>query len=206
MSHNPPPSPAAPASLRHGDRHSAIRLADTYRLPSPGRSFYLIRDWQTQCFQLSKKEELTAISGLVGPEQLTYTQYIDTLYPEDQAGFTTMEHRWQNLIAQQPSAQLPHYQINFDYRIKTRNRQTVRLLHQIVHLGIDESGIIRYSVERCTDISVWKRYGSMVLTLLGPAFVTPYHFRPDRSIKARGGTTTHQNRKKSSAAAGRGKE
>ena len=174
-----PSNLSAYASLLHGDNYSTVQLADAYRLSSPGPSFYLVRNWQTQCFRLSKKEELTAISGLIAPDRLMYAQYADTIYSEDQEGFFAMERRWQNLIARQPASLLPRYKINFDYRIKTRDQETVRLLHQIVHLAFDESGVVRYSVERCTDISVWKRYGAMVLSVLGPALCSPYYFRPD---------------------------
>ncbi len=124
------------------------------------------------------------IPGLVVPDELTYAQYADMIYSEDKEGFCAIERRWQKLIARQPASQLPRYKINFDYRIRANNHDTVRLLHQIIHLALDESGVVRYSVERCTDISVWKRYGSMVLTLLGPPSTSPYYFRPDYSANS----------------------
>lgn len=173
------PNLPAFASLRHGDSHLAIQLAEAHRLWSPGPSFYLVRDWPTQCFRLCKQEELRAIAGLTTPHRMTYAQYTNMICAEDQEGFFVMERRWRKLIASQPAALLPHYKINFDYRIKTHNQETVRLLHQIVHLALDESGVVRHSVERCTDISVWKRYGAMVLSVIGPAPSTPYYFRPD---------------------------
>ena len=160
------------------DNEPSLKLPDENLLAAPGSSFYLIRDWQNQYFLLKEKEKMRMITGYSFTEKIYYSQYFKFIHDEDVEGFTMMERKWQKLIKAETIALARQFKINFDYRIKIHDKQYIRLLHQIIKLIPDESGVVRYSIERCTDISIWKRYGSMVLSVLGPPPLPPYHFRP----------------------------
>ena len=150
-------------------------------LPLSGSFFYLTRDWRTQNFRLNKQESRRAIVDLPLVERLSYEQYTALIHPDDVVGFQAMESRWKDIVTSQSALLAHQYHVNFDYRLLANREEPIRVLHQIIQLTFDEAGTIRYSIERCTDISVWKQFGGKVLSVWKSDMVHPHFFYPDRT-------------------------
>lgn len=99
-------------------------------------------------------------------EEINALFFLDQIHPEDKAYFLNSESKLTEFLNNLPLEKRGNYKFQHDYRIKTKNNDYIRLLHQIVPIEFDESNFYR-SLVLHTDITHIKKDGIPCFSIIG---------------------------------------
>lgn len=91
---------------------------------------------------------------------------LSNIHPDDQPWFLNFENKVKEFFSTLSYNQIPNYKVRYDYRIRKKNGEYIRILQQIVTIQFDENkGLLRtFGVH--TDISQIKQGGLPVLSFI----------------------------------------
>ncbi|MEQ9442459.1 MAG: helix-turn-helix transcriptional regulator [Cyclobacteriaceae bacterium] len=168
----------------HDDVYQKIRLDLERGISNIGPSFYMIHDYRKRNYRFLS-EGMNQVLGYTLDSCLDVEAFHALIHPEDTPSFHAIEKKWRTHVRQWAWEQHTSTTINFDFRVKHASKRTVRLLLQVIHLELDIAGEVCFSIEKCTDISCWKRTGEMVLSVIAPDSSDNLYYYPQRETKDR---------------------
>lgn len=99
-------------------------------------------------------------------EGFTATQLMNNIHPDDKIYVLNYENASIQFFKTLTLEQIPKYKAQYDYRIKTKNNNYVRVLQQVIQIDYDESNFYR-SFGIHTDITHIKKEGTPCLSIIG---------------------------------------
>jgi DNA-binding CsgD family transcriptional regulator len=130
-----------------------------------GESYYLIFNFKKLEFDLIS-EEIEKVLGYQ-PSEINMPFLMGKLHPEDQSWFLTFENKVVDFFSQLPLDKLMKYKVRYDFRIKKKNGNYIRILHQVVVAEHDNTGAASRTLVAHTDITYLKQEGKPVLSFIG---------------------------------------
>ncbi|TAE39291.1 MAG: hypothetical protein EAY66_02700, partial [Sphingobacteriales bacterium] len=108
------------------------------------------------------------IKNILGyePEEFSVTFLMNNIHPEDKIYFLNYENASIQFFKTLTLEQIPKYKAQYDYRIKTKNNNYIRVLQQVIQIDYDESNFYR-SFGIHTDITHIKKEGAPCLSIIG---------------------------------------
>lgn len=130
-----------------------------------GDYYYYIFNVKQSVFDLMS-EEITRVLGYE-PEEVDVPFLLSKIHLEDQPWFLNFENKVTEFFATLTNEQIPNYKVRYDYRIRKKNGDYIRILQQVVTIEAGEdNGVLRtFGVH--TDISHIKQEGLPVLSFIG---------------------------------------
>lgn len=123
------------------------------------------------------------------PETISASYFLSQLHPEDQPYFLNFETKIKQFFSELPFDKVEKYKIRYDFRIKNNEGQYIRILHQMVSIQHNDTGVFVRSLGIHTDISHLKEGGKPVLSFIGmggePSFINvevENLFKPSKRI------------------------
>ena len=99
--------------------------------------------------------------------EFTVPLFMDILHPDDRPYFLSFETKTAEFLQLLPIEKIMKYKVRYDFRIKKKNGDYIRVLHQVIIFEHDDEGGIIRSLGVHTDITHLKRDGKPVLSLIG---------------------------------------
>ncbi len=135
-------------------------------------TFFQVGDYCYYIFNVPALDlEFTSkeVETLLGysPIDFNMALLLDSIHPEDRPFFLNFENKAAEFLASLPIELLTRYKVRYDYRIRKKNGQYVRVLHQSTIIDHDENGGIIRTLSVHTDITHLKPEGKPVLSLIG---------------------------------------
>ncbi|GEO10356.1 LuxR C-terminal-related transcriptional regulator [Segetibacter aerophilus] len=137
-----------------------------------GEYYYYIFNLKESKFELMSKD-VTKVLGYE-PEEVDVPFLLSNIHPEDQPWFLNFENKVSEFFQTLKQEQIPNYKVRYDYRVRCKNGEYIRILQQVVTIQFDQNKILRtFGVH--TDITHIKEEGSPVLSFIGlngePSFI-----------------------------------
>jgi DNA-binding CsgD family transcriptional regulator len=130
-----------------------------------GDFYYCVFDIKNLRLDFISKE-VTSVLGY-HPEELDLSTLISLIHPLDQPWFLNLEKKIIEFFSTLSLDQFPNYKVRYDYRIRKKNGDYIRILQQTVIIDYStEGGILKTFVVH-TDISHIKMQGNPVLSFIG---------------------------------------
>jgi DNA-binding CsgD family transcriptional regulator len=130
-----------------------------------GDYYYMIFNVRDAVFDVVSRE-ITDLLGYL-PEEINVPFFIGNIHPEDQPWFLNFENKVREFFATLRHNQVPNYKVRYDYRIRKKNGDYIRILQQVITIQHDgENKILRTLVVH-TDISHIKQEGIPLLSFIG---------------------------------------
>ncbi|HET8809751.1 MAG TPA: LuxR C-terminal-related transcriptional regulator [Flavobacteriaceae bacterium] len=111
-------------------------------------------------------ESIANITGY-DPAEFTLDFLMEIIHPDDLPYFLDFEATVTNFWGQLPPEKVMKYKSRYDYRIRKKNGEYMRILQQIVTIQSDDEGAVLRTFVVHTDISHLKRDNKMVLSFIG---------------------------------------
>lgn len=92
--------------------------------------------------------------------------FLDRIHPDDKPYFLNFEKKLAEFLIPLKLEKRGSYKFQHDYRIKTKNNNYIRLLHQIIPIEFDENNYYR-SLVLHTDITHIKKEGVPCFSIIG---------------------------------------
>jgi len=110
-----------------------------------------------------------SIASVIGytPEEFKLELLIGLIHPEDLPYFIDFEATVTKFWSQLPPEKVMKYKSRYDYRIRKKDGDYIRILQQIVTIQSDEEGAVLRTFVVHTDISHLKRDNRMMLSFIG---------------------------------------
>lgn len=135
-------------------------------------NFFQVGDYFYFIFNLNKLD-----FDLVSPEaekllgyqisEITTPFFMEIIHPEDRPWFLTFENKTAEFLTSLPVEKLMKYKARYDFRMKKKNGEYIRILHQVVVIQHDEKGGIIRTLGVHTDISHLKMEGKPLMSYIG---------------------------------------
>lgn len=100
-------------------------------------------------------------------EEFNVDNVIGLIHPEDASYFLEFEHKVTAFFTNLPPDKVMKYKVSYDYRMKRRDGQYVRLLHQASTIQSDENGAVIRVLGVHTDITKLKKENGSTLSFIG---------------------------------------
>lgn len=130
-----------------------------------GDFYYFIFDIKHSQFAWISPE-LEKLLGYT-PQEMTIDFFLGQIHPDDQPWFLNFENAVHEFFRSLPLSDLLRYKIRYDFRIKNKQGDYTRILHQMVILQHDDEGNLLKSFGVHTDISHLKKTGKPLLSFIG---------------------------------------
>jgi DNA-binding CsgD family transcriptional regulator len=118
------------------------------------------------------------------PEEISALFFLEQIHPDDKPYFLNFENKLTEFFGKLPLEKRGNYKFQHDYRIKTRNNNYIRLLHQIVAIEFDENNYYR-SLVLHTDITHIKKEGTPCFSIIGLDGEPSYYNLQDTNVLTR---------------------
>jgi DNA-binding CsgD family transcriptional regulator len=129
-----------------------------------GDYYYYIFNVKNSTFDFMSRE-ITSVLGYEA-EQIDVPFFINKIHPDDQPWFLNFEHKVSEFFTTLTRQQIPNYKVRYDYRIRKRNGEYIRVLQQVVTIQYENGTVLRtFGVH--TDITHLKSHGHPVLSFIG---------------------------------------
>ncbi|RDV15026.1 hypothetical protein DXT99_12155 [Pontibacter diazotrophicus] len=130
-----------------------------------GEYYYFILNVRAFAFDLISAE----VSSVLGyePDEVDVAFILSSIHPEDQLWFLSCEKKVGEFFSGLTLEQIPNYKVRYDYRIRKKNGDYIRILQQVVTIQFDEQGHVLRTLGIHTDISHLKQEGAPVLSFIG---------------------------------------
>lgn len=130
-----------------------------------GDYYYMIFNLPETKFDIIS-DEMVQVLGYEKNE-ITVPSFISNIHPDDQPWFLNFENKVVEFFSTLRRDQVTNYKIRYDYRIRKKNGDYIRILQQTVTLQFEgENHVVRTLVVH-TDISHLKQDGLPVLSFIG---------------------------------------
>ncbi|HVW14036.1 MAG TPA: LuxR C-terminal-related transcriptional regulator [Mucilaginibacter sp.] len=135
-------------------------------------SFFQVGDYYYVIFNIPAldldfaSKEITKVLGYE-PSEFTMPKFLEVLHPDDQPYLLNFEKKVGEFLMALPLDKLMKYKIRYDFRLKRKTGEYVRILHQSVVAEHDELGRLIRSFCVHTDISHLKQEGKPVCSIIG---------------------------------------
>lgn len=111
-------------------------------------------------------DEMVQVLGYEKNE-ITVPFFISNIHPDDQPWFLNFENKVVEFFSSLRRDQVTNYKIRYDYRIRKKNGDYIRILQQVITLQFEgENQVVRTLVVH-TDISHLKQDGVPLLSFIG---------------------------------------
>jgi len=100
-------------------------------------------------------------------DRITMPFFLSLIHPEDVPYFISFEKQIVQFFNALPQERILKYKVRYDYRIKKANGEYIRLLHQMLTIIPDASGLPEHSFCVHTDITYLKQGGIPLLSFIG---------------------------------------
>lgn len=130
-----------------------------------GQAYHFIFDY-VYFRMIYVEPDFTTVSGYAPENLLTgaYGFLYDILHPDDRLPLLKIIKKInQHWKCSHPNSLRPH--VSFSYRIRKKNGNYIRLLHEWIETSSDSQGKLMYGLERCTDITHWQGENATVLMI-----------------------------------------
>ncbi|MEA5401956.1 LuxR C-terminal-related transcriptional regulator [Arcicella sp. DC2W] len=108
---------------------------------------------------------ITNILGYM-PEEMDIHLFLDSIHPDDKPYFLQFEQRITEFFKNLPFEKISKYKMQYDLRMRTKDKRYVRLLHQAIQIDFDETNYYR-TLDVDTDISHIKNDGIPSFSIIG---------------------------------------
>ncbi|MBL0739466.1 PAS domain-containing protein [Flavobacterium sp. GN10] len=140
---------------------------------SIGEYYYLIFNLATSTIEYVQ-ENVTKVLGCL-PQDFTTEYSIANIHPEDIPFFLNIENTAMHFFSNFSSEKIMKYKIRYDYRIKHKNGNYIRILQQIYTIQTTSEGRPLRVLDIHTDITNLKSTGKPILSFIGlddePSFI-----------------------------------
>jgi DNA-binding CsgD family transcriptional regulator len=138
------------------------KLLNIFRV---GEFYYYIINLKDLRFEFVSKE----VKDVLGyePEEMDLQTYLSLVHPEDQSWLLNIENKAGDFFETLSLEQMPNYKVRYDYRVRKKNGEYIRLLQQAIIIDLSSEGGIIRTLGVHTDISHLKMNGSPVLSFIG---------------------------------------
>ena len=129
-----------------------------------GRHYYMIFNVDQMELELISPD----IKSVLGyePGEINAFFFLNQIHPEDKPYFLNFENQLTVFLKELPLDKRGSYKFQHDYRIKTKNDDYIRLLHQIIPIEFDKNNYYR-SLVLHTDITHIKENGTPCFSIIG---------------------------------------
>ncbi|OOG17300.1 LuxR family transcriptional regulator [Sphingobacterium sp. CZ-UAM] len=100
------------------------------------------------------------------PEELSLPLFMERIHPDDKPYFLNFEYKVVEFFKSLPYEKVKNYKVQYDIRIKRKDGQYIRILHQAIQIDYDERNFYR-TLSLHTDISHIKQEGKPCFSLIG---------------------------------------
>jgi DNA-binding CsgD family transcriptional regulator len=135
-------------------------------------NIFQVGDWYYLVFNLPASQlDLVSpsIEQVLGtaPENVNLDYLLGIIHPEDMPFFLNFEHFIVRFFDKLPVDKILNYKVRYDYRVRKTDGTYIRVLQQTVTLEHDEKGALLRTFIVYTDISLLKKEGKPILSLIG---------------------------------------
>jgi DNA-binding CsgD family transcriptional regulator len=130
-----------------------------------GDYYYYIFNFQTLEFDIVSESVETVLG--YHPSEFSIDFFMKLIHPDDAPWLISFEDKTSSFFRQLPAEKIMRYKNRYDYRVKKKDGNYVRLLHQASIVQMDENGGLVRTLGVHTDISYLKRDGKPVMSLIG---------------------------------------
>jgi DNA-binding CsgD family transcriptional regulator len=130
-----------------------------------GSSYYFVFNFKTLMFDMVSKEVETILG--YHPSEITIPFIMEKLHPEDQPWFLSFENKIVEFFSQLHKEKLMKYKVRYDFRIRKKDGNYLRILHQVIVAEHDENGRAFRTLGIHSDITYLKQEGIPVLSFIG---------------------------------------
>ncbi|WP_199120034.1 LuxR C-terminal-related transcriptional regulator [Pedobacter sp. ASV28] len=129
-----------------------------------GNYFYMIFNMYTGNVDFVSSD----VKEILGYEQeeISAAFMMDKMHPDDKTHFLNFEYKVVEFFKALPYDKIPYYKVQYDFRIKKRDGQYLRILHQAVQIDYDEDNFYRTLCLE-TDITHIKQEGVPCFSIIG---------------------------------------
>lgn len=100
------------------------------------------------------------------PEEMNAVFFIQQIHPDDKPYFLKFEKCVTEFFKTRSAEQIAKYKVQYDLRIKTKEGEYIRILHQVVQIEYDQDNFYR-CLDLHTDITDIKSDDTPVFSLIG---------------------------------------
>lgn len=130
-----------------------------------GEFYYIVLDLHKGEF-IHVSNHAEAVLG-IKTNEFTIGSLMEFIHPDDLPYFLNFEHSVALFFKNLPIDKLTKYKTRYDYRIRKKNGEYIRILQQVVVLEQDSDGLVLKSLCVHTDISHLKDSGKPILSIIG---------------------------------------
>jgi len=130
-----------------------------------GNYYYLVLNLTTFELELASKEIKTVLG--YDPSEFNIRYLMDMTHPDDRPYFLNFEHKAAEFFTNLPVEKILKYKIRYDYRIRKKDGEYIRILHQSAVIEHDENGGIIRTLSVHTDITHLKPEGKPTFSIIG---------------------------------------
>ena len=132
---------------------------------SVGDYYYYVIDLKTLSFDYMSK----GIQKVLGytPEEVSVAGMLSLIHPDDYPYFVKFEEKVMQFFSRLSPEEVFNYKVRYDYRLKAKSGNYVRILQQVVTAETDENGSIIKTIGLHTDINDLKIVSEPVLSFIG---------------------------------------
>lgn len=134
-------------------------------------NFFQVGDYYYFIFNIKEttlelvSQEVTPVLGYE-PAEFDIPLLMSIIHPDDQSWFLTYENKATEYFLTRKLGNPADYKISYDYRVRKKNGDYIRILQQITTIQSGEEGVLRtFGVH--TDITHLKPEGRPVLSFIG---------------------------------------
>lgn len=135
-------------------------------------SFFHVGDYYSYIFNVRESafelisNEITTVLGYQ-PDEIDVPFLLSKIHPEDQPWFLNFENKVGEFFGTLSHKQIPNYKVRYDFRIRNKNGEYIRVLQQVITIQFDESKRVLRTFGVHTDITHIKQDGVPVLSFIG---------------------------------------
>jgi len=130
-----------------------------------GEFYYWILDVATTTIEFTSPN----IANVLGytPEEFTMSLFFQIIHPDDVSYFINFENKVAEFFFSLDIVRVFKYKVRYDFRLRKKNGEYIRILHQVITIQTTENGGITKSFGIHTDITELKPEGTPSLSIIG---------------------------------------
>jgi len=130
-----------------------------------GDYYYYIFNIQNIGFDLVSSQ----VEAMMGykVDEITVPFFMSCIHPDDRPYFLNFETRTAGFLSALPTDKLMKYKVRYDFRMRKKNGEYIRVLHQVAVIEHDEDGRLIRTLGTHTDVTHLKPAGLPVMSYIG---------------------------------------
>jgi DNA-binding CsgD family transcriptional regulator len=135
-------------------------------------NFFQVGDYYYFIFNIANigfdlvSPEIEKVLGYA-PSEITIEFFMDRIHPDDRPYFLDFEIRTVEFLSGLPIDKLMKYKVRYDFRLKRKSGEYIRVLHQVAVVEHDDAGRLIRTLGTHTDITHLKPNGKPVMSYIG---------------------------------------